>query len=324
MPELDGSSARWLAAPGRGHYESYFLEAVHPGGGRGVWLRCTVRRAPGGASRGAVWAAFVDPADHAPVAVRRDDLPLSAGDGAWIRCGHSAFAPTGATGSVEADGSVVAWELTFATEEPALFHLPQRWMYRARLPRTKLVSPLPAVILDGRVTVNGRTEDVAGWRGVVGHNWGEEHAERWIWLHGVVVEGAHTGSWFDVAAARVRVGGVTLPWTAFGAIRLDDERIPLGGLGRSVTVRASPTECTLVVSGRGVKVAASVSAAAEAFVRWDYHDPSGTRHPVWNCPVADARLQIERRGRSPLELHLDRSGVYEHGHTSSLVAESAV
>jgi hypothetical protein len=268
-----------------------------------------------------VWASFVDAAQPRVVALQQDELPLGAGNGAWIRCGDSVFTPTGTRGSVEA-GGVASWELAFSSDEPALFHLPQRWMYRARLPRTKLVSPMPAVTVDGHLTINGRGVDIEGWRGVVGHNWGEQHAERWIWLHGVVGDGPHAGSWLDVAVARIRVGGIVLPWTAFGAIRLDDQRLPLGGLTRRPTVRASPTECRLVVTGDGIKVAASVGAPAHQLVRWDYLDPSGTRHPVSNCPTADLQLQIERRGHSPVELLLLGSGVYEHGSTSSLAAES--
>ena len=43
---------------------------------------------------------------------------------------------------------------------------------------------------------------------MIGHNWGAEHAERWIWLHGVFEQGA----WLDKALGRVKVGPVLTPW----------------------------------------------------------------------------------------------------------------
>jgi hypothetical protein len=46
------------------------------------------------------------------------------------------------------------------------------------------LSPAPAARFDGRLTVDSREIAVEGWRGMVGHNWGSQHAERWIWLHG--------------------------------------------------------------------------------------------------------------------------------------------
>ena len=64
------------------------------------------------------------------------------------------------------------------------------WMYRAPLPRTKLLSPLPggrasaaADASDGRTIERRRL--ARRWSG---HNWGAEHAERWIWLHGASTE----------------------------------------------------------------------------------------------------------------------------------------
>ena len=53
---------------------------------------------------------------------------------------------------------------------------------------------------------------VDGWPGMVGHNWGSEHAERWIWLHGVAFDG--DDAWLDLALGRVRVAGRLTPWLA--------------------------------------------------------------------------------------------------------------
>ena len=78
-------------------------------------------------------------------------------------------------------------------------------MYRAALPRTKLESPQPDAVFTGWIEAGGRRTEVAGWRGMVGHNWGSEHAERWVWLHAVGFEEA-PGAWLDVALGRVRVG----------------------------------------------------------------------------------------------------------------------
>lgn len=305
-----------MAAPGRGHYESYFVEAVAPGGGRGLWLRFTAERQPGGPTTGALWAAYVDGPDESVVAVRCAGLPLHTGNGAWIRCGVSTFSPDGTQGSVEIDGHALSWDVAFASMEQPLRHLPRPWMYAARLPRTKLLSPLPAATVSGRLTVDGRTVDVDRWRGAVGHNWGEQHAQSWLWLNAIVAEGAYSGSWLDLAVARIRVGGVPVPWTAFGAISLEGHRIQLGGLGRRVSVTASELACSLVVPGRGATVTVEASSPPASCVRWDYLDPSGTRHPVSNSPVADLRLTLARSGQLPVELQLSSSAIYEYGHTA--------
>ena len=317
MPEQDVARPRWLEPSRRSHYESYYVEAVRPGGGRALWIRCTVERPPGGTATGEVWVAFVDDGRPGPVALREAGLPLDSGDAAWIRCGSSTLGPTGTQGSVAVDGTETAsWDLTFAGAEPVLRHLPRGWMYEARLPRTKLASLVPGLTVDGRLTVAGEVVDVRGWRGVVGHNWGEQHAEQWLWLYGIVADGPHSGGWIDLAAARMRLGGVLLPWTAFGAVSLGHERLRLGGLGRRPTVRASTTECSLVVTGHGVTVSVAARAAAGSLVRWDYTDPSGPVHPVSNGPTADLRLRVVRPGREQVDLRLDGSATYEHGGAS--------
>src|SRR5664279_4688877 len=97
----------------------------------------------------------------------------------------------------------VAWNLQFTGAEP-FWHLSRSWMYRTSLPRTKPMSIHPLARFDGTLTVAGRSIDVSGWPGMVGHNWGSQHAERWIWLHALSFPAAEETTWFDVVLARIR------------------------------------------------------------------------------------------------------------------------
>jgi hypothetical protein len=186
-------------------------------------------------------------------------------------------------------------------------------MYTARLPRTKLTSLAPTAMFDGTLEVDGETIRVDGWPGMIGHNWGEQHAEQWIWLHGLGFEGREAGTWLDVAVGRIRVGPVVTPWVANGALSIEGERIPLGGLGRRVSVAASSEHCELRMPGPGATVSTSVTAPPEAFVEWDYANPDGSLHRVLNCSVADLAVSVERTGSEPVELAARARAVYELG-----------
>ena len=197
-------------------------------------------------------------------------------------------------------------------------------MYRARLPRTKLLSLSPSALFDGTLEIDGETISVVGWRGMVGHNWGEQHAAEWIWLHGLGFDGAAPGTWLDLAVGRVRLGPVVTPWIANGAVSLGGERIPLGGLGRRVSVDPAADRCHLRIPGAGVTVSAAVSAPSEAFVEWDYADPDAAdpdaghaAHRVRNCSVADLTLTVARRGAAPVELRSPGQAAYEWGRAAS-------
>ena len=77
----------------------------------------------------------------------------------------------------------------------------------------------PSARFGGRVEAGERSVDLDGWVGMVGHNWGAQHAERWIWMHGLAFDGAAAdGTWIDAAIGRIKLGPWTTPWIGNGEI----------------------------------------------------------------------------------------------------------
>jgi hypothetical protein len=302
-------------ATGAGHYESFYLKACHPAEPLGVWIRYTVHKPPGAEATGSLWFTLFDAAAPRPSASKVTLPAPESGGGDWIRVGESRFRAGMAMGSAPSIQGTAAWDLRFETREDALLHLPRAWMYRGPLPRTKLLSPAPAARFSGRVSFNDRELALDGWRGMVGHNWGSQHAERWIWLHGLGFEGCSAGTWLDAAIGRVRIGPVTTPWITGGAVSLDGVRHPLGApeRQRSTRVHEQPDRCEFVVPGREVTVRGTVEADPKDFVGWIYADPGGGQHHTLNCSIAQMRLVVTRGGRPPLELRLAGGAAYELG-----------
>ena len=111
------------------------------------------------------------------------------------------FAPGAATGSIATAELEVELgpQLRPIGAEP-FRHLPYDFLYRARLPRTKLLSPDPDARFTGSVTVDGERLELDGWPGMVGHNWGAEHAERWSWIQANDFDGAPDGGSMPASA----------------------------------------------------------------------------------------------------------------------------
>jgi hypothetical protein len=300
------TEARFPRVPApAGHYESFYLKACHPEGRLGVWIRYTVHKRPGADARGSLWFTLFDAEADGPLA-RKVTLPgPQAGGGDWIRVGEAALRPGSAVGAV--DG--ISWELRFEGGEPPLFHLPRDWMYGAPLPRTKLLSPVPAARFDGSLSVDGRTVALERWPGMIGHNWGAQHAERWIWIHGE----SPSGDWLDTALGRIKLGPLTTPWIGNGVISLGGVRHALGGPGRRVRVSEAPDRCDFVLPGAGLRVRGTVSAARKDVVGWVYADPDGSEHHTTNCSIADLGLTVERKGAAPAELRVEAGAAYELG-----------
>jgi hypothetical protein len=298
-------------ARGRGHYESFFLRAFHPSEPLGVWIRYTVLKRPGQEPRGSVWFTLFEAAAGGPRAQKATFGPGDVFPDAYIRVDDAgAFRDGEATGS--AGGA--SWSISFEAEEPPLRHLPRDWMYRAPIPRTKLLSPYPNARFGGEATLDGRRVGLDGWRGATGHNWGAQHAERWIWMHGIAFEGSED-AWLDLGLGRIKLGPLTTPWTAAGAVSLGGERLPLGGpaAARRTEVRERPDGCRFTIPGPGATVRGEVAAPLEDFVGWVYSDPDGSEHNTVNCSIARMELTVERAGREPLRLETAHGGAYELG-----------
>jgi hypothetical protein len=277
-----------------------------------------------------LWCTVFDATAGRPFMHKLTTTVLTVPTGGWIEIGEeSRLGP----GVAEGRCGPARWSLRFASSEPELRHLKQSWLYKAPLPRTKLTSPAPAASFDGTIVLEipstqgpptqgppTRTLQLDGWQGMVGHNWGSEHAERWIWLHGVGFD-ENPLAWLDVALGRVLVAGRLTPWMASGAISLDGRRLRLGGIGaRGLKVAESAARCTLSLPGEdGLTVEARINTPPGAAAGWRYADPDGSKHDVVNCSVAALALNVRPRtakgtsGSAARTLHTAHGAAYELG-----------
>ena len=301
--------------PAAGHYESFYIKATRPSGGQGVWIRYTVHKAPFAEPRASLWFTLFDADADGPRATKATFGPeeLSVPDGAYIRVDAAELRPGRAIGEVTTPELDATWDLTFDDANEPFHHLPYDRLYDAPLPRTKLLSPYPSAVFEGAVTVSGERIELGAWPGTIGHNWGAEHAERWVWIQGADL-GGRQGTSIDIAAGRIKLGPVTTPWVANGLLRIDGVEHRLGGLDRILQTRIEehPTSCSFRVSGKDVKVRGRVSSEPRNFVAWVYADPKGGEHNTLNCSISDLELEVERRGGAE-RLGLHGGAAYEVG-----------
>ncbi len=295
-------------APGDGLYESYFVKARHPERPRAFWLRHTIHKRPGRDPVGSVWLTLFDAGAEQPVKATKENFAAERlAPAGYVRIGDSHLEPGRAAGRVPG----TTWDFTFATDEPEQRHLPKEWMYTAAVPRTKSLTPHPAARFAGKL---GRWA-LDGWTGVVSHNWGTEHAERWIYLHCGHFEGQDEHTWLELVLGRIKLGPLTTPWVANGALQLDGARHRLGGpqRARATKVDERATAARFVATGEGVRVEGELSAPRERFVGWRYASPDmDERHSV-HSSLADLRLHVRRPGRPDVELVAPAGATYELG-----------
>ena len=311
-----------------GHYESFYVKACQPGGGRGIWIRHTVHKRPGAEPNASIWFVLFDREADGPRAtkVTVPASELSTPPGAWIRVGAAEigpgyarasgapFAPQGYEKRTGAGTVAVSWDLTFSGDAEPCKYLPSDRLYETRLPKTKFVAPYPDALFDGKLEIDGEPIEIGSWPGMIGHNWGTEHAERWVWLEGSGFDGS-PDTYFDAGAARIKLGPWKTPWVPSGMLMLEGEPHRLGGFGqiREATIEESAGACSFVLPGKDIVVRGKVSAPKKDFVGWIYADPKGPEHNTINCSVSDLELTVERPALPPLQLSLPGGAAYELG-----------
>src|SRR5690349_8394357 len=302
----DPTRARFPDVPhDAGHYESFYLRAAHPSQPLGIWIRYTVHKRPGSEPTGSLWFTLFDGDADGPEAVKVTEPGPRLPNGDFIEIAGATFGPA----TVAGRAGDASWDPRYTGAADPLFHLPRDWMYTAKIPRTKTLSPAPAALYSGTVTVGERTIELDSWPGMVGHNWGAEHAERWVWMHGIGFEGKQEDTWIDAAIGRIKVGPLKTPWMGNGGISIDGVCYRLGGIEktRGIKVNERPSRCDFVIPGEGISVRGRVESDPKNFVGWVYADPEGPEHNTVNCSIADMELTVSRESEPDLVLNT-RSG----------------
>ena len=255
-------------------YESYYLRAVDPERPRGVWLRHTTL-----GDVGSTWLTLFDADAPEPVTAKVSVPGPVRPAGSWLRVGDSEIRPDGVRGP--------DWDLRWAGDEPRAAAPPERLDVQGAAPADQAREPAAG---HHRRRHACTAVAVDGWRGMIGHNWGAEHAERWIWLHGTLFEDA-PDAWLDIALGRIKVAGRTTPWIANGVVSIGGQRTRVGGLRARPSVEEDALQVRLELPG--LKLTAR--SPREQTVVWRYgdHRPHGE--------LLDRRAR--RRGRRPAAAH---------------------
>ena len=332
-PMISLASPRAPAAPlGAALYESHYLTAADPAGGRALWLRFTALKRPGEPARPTTWLTLFDASGGAPRALRvTAPEPLSDPGAGWARTSLGEMGPSGTRGELSDAGEAgrpdptppaprapaaprASWDLRWEPRAGEVAYLPARWLYDRRVPRSNGAVLVPAASVTGRLMLDGDEVAIDGWEAMVGHNWGSEHAHQWCWMHAGRL-GEDGRGWLDLALVRIRIGPLVTPWIASGAVDLDGRRYAPAPLRRVSCEHAGERTAVRVSLAGGTAVAVELTAPRSDTVTWDYASPRGPGRAVDNCSVADARIVMETADDTR-SLAVTGTAAVEHGRTA--------
>lgn len=305
-PEQSANRLRLKPGSPAGHAESYFLKANDPDGSRAVWLKFTFLWPAGKPEQALaeVWAIVFDRQTGRNRAAK-ESMSFAAAratnDPFRIEVGGSLLETGRTRGALMSGSEPISWDLRFTTSSSLHRPLPFDWMYRAKVPRQKLVTPYPDERFDGVVTVGDRTIELAGWPGMQGHNWGSEHTYAYAWCHCNVL-GAP--GFFEGFSGRVKLGPVKTPWLTLATLAIDGRRIHFDGFSQMLSreVQVGRYFWKFVLRKDGARLEGEVVAERDDMMGLTYENPGGPLTYCLNSKLARLALVLEEPGSPPRRL----------------------
>lgn len=291
--------------PGHGHVESHFLKAVSPHGERALWIRHTLLVPNDVADVGIaeVWAIAFE-RGRGPIAAAKSVFPLRDArleDAPFsYRVGDSVLTEGRVEGRARSSGHALSWSLSFEAADAPFRPYPNAAMYTGPFPKQKTLTPLPSATISGRFSVDGDTFAVTDWRGMQGHNWGAGHSERYAWVHCNSFRDEGASTWLEAMTARVRTGGVLLPWVSLATLCLEGERFRFDG-PRALTSRAVSVEKThyrTTLQRRGLRLDLDVESPPGGMAGLHYENPDGSMTYCLNDKLAKGTVTLSGPGRA--------------------------
>lgn len=301
-----------------GHVESWFIRANHPHARRAVWLKTTRLAEPGQPGRAATWCVFFDDTpgtagrsgvrawhEVAPGSDAGASDPSAPGGSGEVRFQEASGSWTGA---LEGAAGRVSWDLAWerlpgplgdplVPYPPVLAHAP--------VPRSRLVTPLPAARFQGVLNVDGVPFLIHEWWGMNGHNWGVEHPASYAWGQCLFPgEGGEPDALVEGFSGRIRLGRRLSPVLSALVVRAGDRtwrfdhlvdlwrqraRVDPEGLAWDLTMRARDATATLHAVARPDEVAALA-----------YRNPGGAVSTCLNSKLARVSLRLAPARGAPL------------------------
>jgi hypothetical protein len=296
----------------RGWYEVWYFKWNDAGSGAAVWLRYTILIPLEGRGEpvGELWAIVFDRRNPGANCAFKRTLPMADvvldRNAFGITIDDSVLTHTAARGHIgDGHGEGISWDLSVVPGDETFRHFPSEIMYRAALPKTKVVAPNLSCTYSGTVTVRGKTFKFDGAPGHQAHIWGTKHAARWAWANCNAFDGLGRGTVLEALTAQIKLGRGMSPPLSVACLKLDGREYAFNGLRNmfSTVTEYDVRRWELAAEGGGHLLKVHVACDPVHMVGVNYRDPDGEGRVCHNTKVADARVELfERKTGGGLEL----------------------
>ncbi len=325
-PEPAANAPRY-AEGSHGHVESYFLRANDPDRPRALWIKGTILAPHAGEPLAETWFIWFD-GEKKRTFARKETVPLreavvlrSEGDAVELSIARTRVvlgASGSASGQMEDPAGDASWSLDFrADPSPVggpLVMLPWRFLREGPFPRSKLLTPFPALQFTGRLSVLGETIAIDRWPGMQGHNWGREHAFEYAWGQCLFpATGAGPEAMVEGFSARVKLRSTVSPRMSALVVRRGAETYRFDRIFDFWRQRATIDRWrwTATLTGSDGSASLTMDAGDMPIACLGYRNPDGHLSYCFNTKLAAVWLQVEPRSGARFQLESAHGGALE-------------
>ncbi len=310
------NACRFDAGDPRGHYESYFQRANHPGRPLAFWIRYTIFSPKGRADEavGELWAIYFD-GEHERITAVKEVVPIAQCTFSTgrldARIGQATLDGAALDGQAASGGHHVQWSLRYAGGDEPLLLLPHSY-YARRFPKAKVLVGTPHAVYDGELVVDGERVAIDGWVGSQNHNWGSKHTDHYAWGQ-VAGFDNDPDAFLECSTARVKVGPLWTPWLTLIVLRTGGREFALNTLRQALGAKGRFEYFTWDVDSRraDVRIHGRIEAPRSAFVALRYDNPPGGAKTCLNTKLAACELVLEQSGQPPRTLSTAHRAAFE-------------
>jgi hypothetical protein len=286
--------------------ESYFLRANDPERPRALWLKATILAPFLGEPVAETWCIWFDGernrtwARKTTLSLRDATFPRPPGQRITIGDVRFQLGPDGMTqGVLQRGDTACSWDLgwtrgTTPVAEP-LSIFPHPALVEGPFPKSKLLTPFPALSFAGRVECFGESVDIAGWHGMQGHNWGREHAWEYAWGQCLFAgENGAPEAMVEGFTGRIRLAGRTTPRLSALVVRRGGETFRFDRVFDfwRQDARIDDFSWQLTLQGTGGTARLRLNAAGRPIVCLGYLNPDGRLSYCFNSKLAETTLEV--------------------------------
>jgi hypothetical protein len=313
------------AHDGLGHVESYFLRANDPKRPRALWLKATIFESLRGVAEAETWGIWFDGEKQRRWAHRVTEplanarFPSTTSNEIDVASAGFRLGPRGSTaGKLERAGESFEWKLSWTrTAGPVgerLSIFPLALMLEAPFPKSKLLTPFPALELSGAVDVGGEHIQLSRWPGMQGHNWGRSHALEYAWGQ-CLFPGADGAieALVEGFTGRISVAGRPSPRLSALVVRRGAQTFRFDRVFDFWTQQAAIEDFRWMVhlTGNDGSARLEMNAAGRPVACLGYRNPDGRMSYCFNSKLAETRLVVEPKSAPSFECRSAHGGALE-------------